>query len=302
MNKFLLAVLIVSAGTIGAARLHQAAEQAQIKRASMETARVAATNELAGLAAMLDSLRAEVSEKKTRLSQLSPGLKIDEVSLRLMEGGAGDAAAWTRLRDQLGIGWDSSAEYLLVSKRVLKQLRFDRIISGKQANNTTCAVLGISAGEQAGIRAALERVRSADWLQVQRAEPSGDVVAQYTIRAPDRAFEPGVSNAFAAEINSVLGSERAALFANQAWREVRQDLTLDGSEPAVLTVRRSGSDADAGFVYELREGKSVRTNEVRYAYYPGGWFLTVFPKGWQSLAEGNGFELPSNFSGQSRRP
>ncbi len=301
MSKLLLAVLILSAGAIGATVAHRQSDQAQSKRASIEAARDGATNELTGLTTTLNSLRAEVAEKRSRLAQLSPNSRLDADLLQLIETGTGNAAAWSRLRDQLGIGWDNSADYVLVSKRVLKDLNYQRILSGRRATDTACSVLGISAAEQSGIRTALEHACTAEWSQVQRTEPSGDVVAQYTIRPPDGTLELGISNAFSAEITSVLGSERAALFARDAWRELRRDLAPAGPDPAILTVRRSGSDGEPTLVYDLREGGSTQTREVQYAHYPSGWFLTLFPKGWQSLAEREGFELPANFNSSTAR-
>ena len=239
MKKLLLAVLILGAGAIGSAVVHRQADQAQSKQTSLEAARAGTTNELAGLTATLASLRAEVAEKKKRLAQLSSNSKLDPELLQLIETGTGSVATWSRLRDQLGIGWDSSAEYVLVSKRVLKQLSYQRIVSGRLATDTACSVLGISAAEQSGIRTALERVRTAESSQVQRTEPSGDIVAQYTIRPPDSALELSMSNGFSSEITSTLGSERAALFAGDAWRELRRDLAPQGAGPAAYPRRRA---------------------------------------------------------------
>ena len=101
-----------------------------------------------------------------------------------------------------------------------------------RATDTACAVLGISASEQSGVRTALEHARATEWSLVERTEPSGDIVAQYTIAPPDRAHELSISNAFAGDITSVLGPERATLFVAKGWREFRAiSLPLDRSRP-----------------------------------------------------------------------
>jgi len=45
----------------------------------------------------------------------------------------------------------------------------------------------------------------------------------------------------------------------------------------------------------MKRGNDVSTSPVRYANYPSSWFLAMFPGGWQTLADREGFTLPPPF-------
>jgi hypothetical protein len=92
----------------------------------------------------------------------------------------------------------------------------------------------------------------------------------------------------------LLGQQRADLFANVGWRELRSELAPNGEE-ATLIVRRVEDNKGPRLVYNLKQGASETSGDVRYGYYPSSWFLNAFPDGWRSLAEREGFELPKDF-------
>src|SRR5947208_8562910 len=117
MNKLLLVFAVLSASTIGFTALHRAAERAQAARLSHDVEWAAATNRLAELNAASVSLRNEVTVKKSQLRQASSHPRVRSELLSLLEGETSDqhSPAWAELRDQLGIGWDSSDDYVLVS-------------------------------------------------------------------------------------------------------------------------------------------------------------------------------------------
>jgi hypothetical protein len=139
----------------------------------------------------------------------------------------------------------------------------------------------------------LQHATDAALQRIQRSEPSGDVVAQYTVPPLDSAFEQGLSNRLAAEIAAAVGPERTGLFLPQAWREFRSDLTP--TEAETMTVRRSVVDGEPDLICEMTRGARVDTTPVRYAQVPSGWFLKAFPGGWEKLAQQEGFELPARF-------
>ena len=62
-----------------------------------------------------------------------------------------------------------------------------------------------------------------------------------------------------------------------------------------MTIRRSVTDGEPDLVCEMNRGGRVDSMAVRYAHYPSGWFLKVFPGGWETLARREGFELPRSF-------
>ena len=133
------------------------------------------------------------------------------------------------------------------------------------------------------------------WLRIERTEPKGDIVAQYTVPAPDPVFDQSISNHFAAEVAAVVGPERADMLLPDAWRELRSGLAP--AKPETMTIRRAMVDGEPDLICEMKRGDilSDSTSPVRYAHYPSAWFLTLFPGGWKALAEREGFELTQRF-------
>ncbi len=297
MNRLLLLSLAVGAGAIGSSVFHRAADQARETSAVRAAEWKASRNRLAQTEAKVAALRGEVRDKKNSLGAALRHVDISPELLVLLEGDISKAspAPWAQLRQQLGIGWDSSPDYVLVSKRVLKQLDYQRFHSASGIADAACEILAFSPAEQSALKLALQRIRET-WQDplVERTEPSGDVVAQYSLRAPDPALEQSLSNSFTAAITGVIGPERADLFLPQGWRQFRSG--LGPTEAETVTVRRSMVDGEPDLIVEMkRSGKAVFSEPVRYAHYPSSWFLTLFPGGWATLAQREGFALPRRF-------
>ncbi len=295
MNKILLILAAGCAGAAGFGAFHRAAEQTGTAATLREADWKAGRNRFVETQETVTVLRAEVLEKKNRLRQTLRHPEISPEMLLLLEGDTsnGHAAAWAELRQQLGIGWDSSAEYVLASKRVIKELDFPRLLSAARVTDTASEILALTPGEKSALRSVLEQVRQGQWLRVERREPGGDIVAQYTVPLPDPAFEQSMSNNFAAGIVAAVGSERAELLATGAWREFKAGLAP--AEPETMTIRRAVVEGEPDLVCEMTRGSNVSTDPVRYAHYPSSWFLTVFPGGWKTLAQREGFDLPRRF-------
>ncbi|MDB6110023.1 MAG: hypothetical protein JWR69_1773 [Pedosphaera sp.] len=297
MNKSFAAILILGAGATAFTTLRSTTGQAQAVIASQHVQWQAATNRLADLQAAAAGLRKEVFDKKLQLRQASLNPSHNPELLQLLGGDTskGHAAAWAELRDRLGIDWNNSEDYVLVSKRVLKGLNFTRLTGGGWLSDQAGALLAISPDEEARIKQAIQHSTDEAWLQVRRTEPSGNILAQYTIPAPDPTFQQSVSNRFVAEITSNLGAERADLFLDQAWRELLRELAPSANGDVTMTIRRTLTDGEPKLICETREGDSVYSMDVQYAHYPSSWFLTLFPGGWETLAKREGFELPTSF-------
>jgi hypothetical protein len=266
-------------------------------------------------------LRGEVAGKKNRLQRALRHPEISPEVLRFLEGGASkptvsssagfeerlaaEATAQQQnsqlsaeLRQALGLGWDSSPDYLLIRKAVLKDLDFDRITPGGPLRVTEAArdVLALSPDEQSALGSALDDARDAAWARVQRTEPSGDVVAQLTFPSLDAAFDQNLSNRFAGEVAAALGPERTDLFLQRAWRDLQSELAPSDDE--TMTIRQTEVDGQPDLLCEMKMGGKVDVTPLRFAHYPYGPILTFFPMGWDTLAQQEGFTLPPRFYGQ----
>jgi hypothetical protein len=301
MNKLLLLLVAVCAGVVGSSQMRSTGEPIRMAGEASGQKVESAANEVAKMRGNIAALRIEVSEKKIQLRAAWRHPEISAALLELLESdfARGNAAAWAELRQQLDIGWDSSPDYVLVSKRVLKDLQYARTYAAARPSEISCDILALTAGEKSAIQAALSQGRQAAWLSVERSEPGGDIVAQYTVQTPDAAVQLAVSNNFAAALTDAVGVERAGLLlpgAPGAWSELKSQLWPDETE--TMTVRQISTDAGTDLVCEIGKGTNVSTQPVRYASYPSFPFLTLFPGGWKTLAQKEGFELPANFQGQ----
>ena len=294
MVKPIFLFLSLCVGSMGFGALHRATNQLRVAANIRHEQWQAASNALAATRTATLAAQAEVLDKRNRLLQAGrhPALS-PELSLLLEKDGfTGHSAAWAELRQQLGIGWDASSDYVLVRKQVLKQLDCPPLFCASRASDFTCGLLGLSPAEQSGIEAVLGRIRGERSLTVQRAEPRGDVVAQYTAPAVDPSSEQTLSNRFAAEITGVVGPERADFLVPEAWR---RELGFDLAPPVAVTliIRKTLVDGEPDLFCEIMDGGGAIV-PVRYGRYPTGWFLALFPEGWKAFAEQEGFELPPN--------
>ena len=182
MNKLVSAALVLGAGVLALVLLWQRTEQARAAAVQRRTQWEAATNRLAATQAWLAALRREVAGQRDRLRFASATLGLTPALMQALLAGASNNAALVspELRQKLGLGWDASPEYVLVGKPIVKGLEYQRIISAAKATETARSLLALSSEEQAGLNEALERTRNAARVRIQRSEPQGDIVAQYT--------------------------------------------------------------------------------------------------------------------------
>jgi hypothetical protein len=242
----------------------------------------------------LAALRTEVQNKKRRIEQASQYPTISPQLLALVEGGlpSGASAAWAELRQQLGIGWSSSPDCVLVSKRVVGRFPYSRLNANANFTETACDLLEILPQERTAADSVLQKNLNQS-LNVKFSEPNGDIVAQYTVVPPDPGSELSLSNNLVGGLTEALGSERTSLLFPNIWYEFKSH--IGPPEPETVTVRQSIVDGQPDVMWEASRGNTVIFSEpVRYAHYPA-WFLEIFPGGWQTLADRAGFQLPSRF-------
>jgi hypothetical protein len=299
MNNITFLFASVLVGALGFGALHPSTQQARVRAAVIAGDWVTSSNRLFEMEEAAAQLRQQVATKKGELRETAQFPKLAPEVLALLESDhyEGSAAAWVELRQQLNLGWDASPDYVLVNKSILNQLDYKRLQLTDGARDLTDnarELLAISPNENLAVQSLCKRIRE-QWapLTVERTEPAGNLVAQYSVRPPGPEFERGLSNAFRAELTGDLGGERARFLLPDIWREYRSELGPGQLE--TLTVRRVERDGQPDLVYEMKQGSQTWGDPVRYAHYPSSWFLTLFSGGWKTLAEKEGFELPATF-------
>jgi hypothetical protein len=300
MKRPLLALLLLSSGFIGIFRLHDSTQQArsvntqryqQLREITKQTAHLTTTAAIA---------RQQVADKKMKALQTADLCTFSPELLQLLTGSRSnyslgkDLIAWQELRDQLETDWNRSGSFVLVSTAVVSRLNFSHFNATDRPSDTANLVFALTPPEQLAISDALNQARQSAMLRVQRSQPEGDEVAKYTIQA-DPVVEASISNHFSAQITGILGAERSDLFLAPAWRELKSDLSPNGTEPVTMTIRHTVLNSQSKLIWELVQGTAVYTGDLRYGNYPSSWFLTLFPGGWAPIATREGFELPESF-------
>jgi hypothetical protein len=301
MNKLFFVLLAVCVGVAGYGLLHHRVQASGTVVVAAAGQWHNATNELAISQEAFSALQDEIQAKRERLRQAGRHANITPEMLELLENKdlRGHDRAWAQLRAQLGIGWDTSPDYVLVTKQAIRELWYDKLIYDGHlrqkglASPDSVELLNLSPDEQAAIKAAFAAALDGQWLRVTKAPPGGDIVAQYTIAAPDAAFVSARSNAFSANITAAIGAERAGLFLRDAWREFAASAA---PEPETMIIRQTNVDGQPDLICEEHRGANVSTSLVRYAHYPAFPVLKLFTRGWEGLAQEAGFELPLSFN------
>ena len=295
MIKLLLVLFTASIGATGFTVLQHNAVISTATTSGLVQQLQSATNDLSSTQETLSALQNEVQAKLERLRQARPYPNISPEMLEFLEGkkDAFNSKGWAELREQLGIGWDSSPDHVLVNKRAIKEVWYNKLLYGGTLSDDSISLLSLSPEEQTAVKAALTQAREGQWLNVKSASPGGDIVAQLTVTPPDPSFEEAQSNAFSATINTAIGAERARLFLPDAWREFLSDLAPRETE--TMTIRQAEIDGKSDLVCEVMQGSNVSSTPVRYAMYPAFPVLKLFPGGWQSMAKAMNFDLPPSF-------
>jgi Tfp pilus assembly protein PilV len=300
MKKILLALLILGAGAIAFARLNLLANQSRTSATRSRAECAGLASQVNELAATATDLRAQAEAKKTPLVEAS----LPSASASAAGGArSGDSSKTSRrptlaeLRQRFGIGWNNSADYVLVSKAALQKMYLRGIERNGTFTPTACAILGLTPDERAAVQAALKRaeVEHETWLKtaVQRVEPADDVLADY--RLPTNAkLAHQIEEEGTALLTETLGPERAKLVHDYAgpWLFTHGEL---GAKSIRLTVRRHLDGTQPPLWWQLQEqdGNSC-SSDVRSKDFPE-LFRSVFPGGWRDLAQREGFTLPEDF-------
>lgn len=305
MKRIVLALLVMFVGGLGLFTVNSAAYRARLELRSQQAGWQIQTQHWAVVESQYTTLTRQVAEAKRELRERQAGRFTGESPLaalvRWHQPERLTLEQQEQLREELGLNWHASDQWLLVSKATLRSVGLSAL-AGSQLTDAACGVLAITPDERQRVDAALARVRDqfSAWAaaNLQRESASGETVARYTIPA-DPEFAAGLTNELFATMNTTLGAERAELLSHYSsgWLQIEtgylgavtNTLTVlhqarDGGEPKLYYIlTRQG----AGNYGNMQEGPGV----IIPKYFPPA-FRKVFPGGWAEVAQREGFELP----------
>lgn len=305
MKRVLLALLILSVGTTVFCALRHASATTQSELAAQTMAWQTQTQHLAELRLEQQHLSERRHELEQQQALLPPPSALTQLAEKILSGtpwASLSATECERLLAELGFSWNTTGDYLIISKKSLAGISFGAVQKAK-LTEAALKALAITPSEQAGLESLTKQqaTERTAWVKehVQREEPSGLVVAKYTLPL-NPELSQSQHSAFTNHIMATLGAERGDLFRDKAWGWMESQGMLSGPQSAYantatsLSVKRYAADrTDLG--YTLQQGNSMMSASVLpWQSFPEA-FRSVFPGGWQELAEREGFELPKEF-------
>jgi hypothetical protein len=302
MKRIFLTLTILVAGASAFCAFHYSAARIRNDAADGRDAWLAQTQLLARTQIQRTELTTRIRELKQDLFSRSGGGTPDSELARLIATNGMmhlSPEQRERLLAELGFDWNSTGDYLVVSKDSLRKVTLNATHNNR-LTDAACQVLALTPEERAGVESAMSRA-AADYKtwatsHIQRTEPEGDVVAKYTLQT-DADVSQSFSNTFCSGVMTALGSERGELLLDYAGSWM-MDMGLEPAgrprSPTTMIVRRQSGD-QTGLGYELRQAGSTMSTVVSpWQPFPGA-FLPLFPGGWPDLAAREGFELPKEF-------
>ena len=300
MKRLLLALAILSCGTTIVIALHRST--VSLRQGTDQTTESLGEEirQLAQMRAQLTSVTERVKALKQNLeAQAGPAFSFGTDSLEEIPMGSAHLTPEQseRLLAKLGFSWAAFGDYLIVSKDTLRSISLEGM-RGSKIGSAAAQVLAVTPAERTGIETKTQQLMETynAWLQshVQRVEPTGNVVAQYTLPT-DPGFSLSLSNNFASGLLETLGTERGSLMVDYAGSWM-QDLGMGGTGGENgLKVTRYPTGDQPHYSFELKSsGNTMSTDISPYQPFPAA-FLPLFPNGWPDLAKREGFILPKEF-------
>jgi len=306
MKRLVIALFVLAAGTTAVCVLRDSTGQVRRELAARGEAWRAETELVAAARNEHTEFTERLGDLKRTLSAQPPTVGTVAELLRAVESN-GPSRLTIEQREKLladlGFNWNSTGDYLVVSKDALPRMSLEGM-KGMKLTETVCSVLAITPPERAALESMTQQlgVDFKAWAEthVQRAEPVGDVVAKYTMPA-DAAFSQSLSNMFSTGVLAALGTERGELLMNYA-RSWMSDLGMLGGKPTTMKVKRYQAGDEPRLGFEISQGSSIMSTEVSpHQPFPEA-FRPLFPDGWADLAAREGFELPKSFKKNPSEP
>ena len=201
-----------------------------------------------------------------------------------------------QLLSELGYNWNTTGDYLVVSKSSLPSFSLEAIKKSKLTPNIS-ELLAINPEEGAAVELLVQELAAehAAWAKdhIQRHGPQGDVLVTYSL-AFDPVLSQSLSNRFSNGLLSILGTERSAHFKDHSFQFSRTVGIAYHAETSFAITRAPGSNGELLLDHQLSSGGRRMCGLNDYQEFPGE-FAWAFPGGWAELAEREHFELPKSF-------
>jgi hypothetical protein len=319
MKRALLATWILATGASVFCAFHSANTGLREELATQLSAWQTQTQQLAQLHFEKQQIVERVSETKQMLAAQPSVPAHQQLAEKILSGDSLQnlsVAEREALLTALDFNWNTTGDYLIISKKSLDGISLDGM-KGSKLTAAARAVLAITPAEQNAIETMTQQLgeERKTWAtaHIQRTEPSGDVLAQYALPV-DENLSRSQHQAFTNILRGALGQQRslllqlysyrwmqdAGLFTESDYRSMFSMQTLAGEaaikKRTTLKVERypSGNETRLNYTLEQAVGGSMTTEISPWQPFPET-FKVVFPGGWKQLAEREGFALPEEF-------
>jgi hypothetical protein len=207
---------------------------------------------------------------------------------------------WERVLEELGFNWQFSSEFIVVTKRALRDTRGgnpnDRtlpqgwILNDGRLSEAAVSIFALTPEERGQVEAVLQRGQAEfhRWAleHVKRVEPKGDVVANYVL-AGDQAGWAGVSN----NLVVAVGRERAELIWDISQDQLASEIGVSPGQRSMI-IRRELVGSEQRLKADIwKPPRVVGSVYLPDVAFPAA-FRPIFPNGWTDVAKREGFELP----------
>lgn len=305
MKRILIALLIVTAGLTALRALQLNTTRLRQELSTATCAWQSQTQQLAQVHLQTQHLAQRLEEIQSTLPTTTPRSHLTPLAEKILAGAdlnALSAEEREQLRAELDCHWNTTGDFLIVSKKSLESIDFRAVESGT-LTDAARAALAMTAQEQSGLDALMQRLTQSHqgWAKdhLQREIPTGDVVAKYSLPV-DVEFSQSLSNQFTGGIYTALGPERGELFQGHSrnWMDALGMSSGPGSayanSPTTMTIERYSPQSDQLRYTLQRANSQMQTSVTRWQPFPEE-FRAAFPGGWEELAQREGFELPKDF-------
>ncbi|HEY4416266.1 MAG TPA: hypothetical protein VGO57_11280 [Verrucomicrobiae bacterium] len=321
MKRAFLATLILATGITLFLMLYNATLAAQREYIWQKSAAQTQTQQIAQLRLEKQQWDEHWRIAQELLNHQSLASSLTRLEEKILSGASLEnlsAAESEQLLAELGFSWNTTGDFLIISKKSLAAIDFSGL-KGTKLTGAARAILAITPEEQSAIEAATQQIGDARtaWAKehVQRTEPSGDMLAQYTLPA-DPEFAANQMTTFTNAIVGALGSQRAQWLQDHSSQWMQDSGLSEGvdfskipeaylsmaaaipehqNQPTSLTLNRRQAGNDWYINVTLKQaGNNMSYDVLPQQPFPAA-FSPLFPGGWQELAQREGFELPKEF-------